>query len=108
MKSVFRFQIAILSLIALTACGTLQTGTQSDSLISRDLKRFQTHCHAIPRIYSGVSYDLCMLNGSIENELQQFILGYYLVDTVPSALADTLLLPYTGFRQWQQGNIKLR
>ena len=98
----------MLSLLSVAGCGTIQTGTQSDSLLSRDLKQFRTHCRTLPRVYSGVSYDLCMINSSIENELQQFILGYYLVDTVPSAVADTLLLPYTGLRQWQQGNITLR
>ena len=95
-------------LASLPGCGTLQSTTQSDSLIKRDLNHYRSHCRAIPRMYSGVSYGFCMLNSAPSNEFQQLILGYYLVDTVPSALLDTILLPYTGFQQVQNGNISVQ
>jgi uncharacterized protein YceK len=92
----------------LIGCGTVKTINQSDSLIASDLGRFKSNCHSMPRVYSGVGYDVCILNSATVDYAQQLSMWFYIFDTIPSAIADTVVLPYTGVMQHKNGNLSLK
>ena len=95
---------AVLSL-ALIGCGTVNTVIRGDAVASRNLKR--SYCKSIPRVYSGVSYDFCTLHGP-PAPVHDTGAAYFFFDFVPSAVFDTVALPYTIYRQNRDGNIQIR
>ena len=98
--------VLFMSMLTLSACGTLNTLTNSDQKISVNLSRQNTSCEMIPRAYSGLAYDFCYLHSNPDGYLfYDGFLGLYLLDGVVSAAADTVLLPYTGYKQYKHGSI---
>jgi hypothetical protein len=72
----------------------------------------KSYCTYIPRIYSGVAYNICKLR-SEASEYSNFggsINGVpvVVIDTACSAVADTLVLAYTLPRQINEGSIDVR
>jgi Protein of unknown function (DUF1375) len=69
----------------------------------------RSYCKNIPRVYSGVAVNLCKLNGepsrteNMGNELGD--VPFFVIDTVFCLAADTVVLPYTIFRQAKDGNL---
>lgn len=116
----YGLRVALLLLVvALGGCGSAMTVNRGDSADVRDMRLDKTYCTHIPRVYSGVVYNFCTLNGESGGAYQRDAqlplpytpLGYYvywpLVDGVLSAATDTLVLPYTIFRQQRDGSIEL-
>lgn len=103
----------IMCLVAasLTGCGTLKTLTDEDGAAD-DLARWESNCSVVPRIYSGAAYQFCNLDSAprVKNvpswEAQPP--EAYLLDLGLSAIADTLLLPYTAYQQVAHGSIVVR
>lgn len=101
---------SILMAIALTGCGTVSSVLQDDSVAGNDLKKRQTYCDSISRIYSGVGYDFCIMHAP---ELPQKswkgspTAGLVVLDIMLSGLTDTLVLPYTAYKQLKHGNIEI-
>lgn len=62
----------------------------------------------MPRAYSGVTYDVCILNSATVDYAQQLSMWFYLFDMVPSAVADTIALPYTCVMQHKHGSLSLK
>ncbi|RON52073.1 YceK/YidQ family lipoprotein [Pseudomonas frederiksbergensis] len=102
-------QVMVLAALMLAGCGTVQTVVRSDEAAAKDLKERKSYCGAVPRIYSGVTYDFCYLNAPLESgidaQTHTTIPVVVLVDAVVSGVADTLLLPYTVYRQHADGSI---
>ncbi|WP_458717605.1 YceK/YidQ family lipoprotein [Pseudomonas gregormendelii] len=76
------------------------------------LKWSQTNCAALPRVFSGLVYDLCVLNGPPPAEAA--VRGPYINDTpfilfdiIASAVFDVVSLPYTVYSQAAHGNLEL-
>nr|WP_277608638.1 YceK/YidQ family lipoprotein [Microbulbifer elongatus] len=61
----------------------------------------------MPRVYSGVAYNMCKLNSNGTSIYFAPLLGVYLVDSVFSAATDTVVLPYTIYAQNEQGSVNL-
>ncbi|MCQ3829592.1 YceK/YidQ family lipoprotein [Microbulbifer elongatus] len=97
----------ILSFALLSGCGTVTTLTSSDSEIARDLRQKNSGCVSMPRVYSGVAYNMCKLNSNGTSIYFAPLLGVYLVDSVFSAATDTVVLPYTIYAQNEQGSVNL-
>lgn len=99
----------VLSSLMFTGCATVKTLNPKDDHVTIYNGSYKSYCSNIPRIYSGVSYDFCMANGepSTGRNTGSEINGVPLVavDAVCSAVADTLVLPYTLIRQINEGNI---
>ena len=97
--------------LALSGCGTTNTVLRGDEVTRRNLKEWKTYCDSVPRVYSGVSYGLCILHGPSPTVSQDIaasaLLPLRLLDFVPSASADTVVLPYTIYRQSTEGSITL-
>ncbi|BBP71096.1 hypothetical protein PHLH6_31000 [Pseudomonas sp. Seg1] len=90
----------------LGGCGTVQTVARSDQVAVDDLKRSKSYCGAVPRIYSGVMYDFCTLHAPIgEGNAYNAALPGWAIDAVASGVLDTLLLPYTIYKQQADGSI---
>jgi len=106
-----KIQVMALAALMLAGCGTVQTVMRSDEVAVKSLKKQQSYCGAVPRIYSGVTYDFCYLNAPLERgrETGEYKNGpapaIVLVDIVLSGALDTLMLPYTIYRQQADGSI---
>ncbi|MDP9523676.1 YceK/YidQ family lipoprotein [Pseudomonas putida] len=92
--------------LVLSGCGTVRTVSDESKAVD-DLARWQTSCHTIPRAYSGVAYQYCNLNGP-QRSGAHWAPFPILVDMAASGLADTLILPYTGYQQVRRGSIPIR
>ncbi|MCK7597148.1 YceK/YidQ family lipoprotein [Microbulbifer sp. CAU 1566] len=102
-----KYLALLTSLVLLSGCGTVTTLTNSDSEIARNLKRQNTGCVSVPRVYSGVAYNMCKLNSNGSSIYFLPMVGAYLVDSLLSATTDTVMLPYTVYVQSQDGSINL-
>ena len=91
--------------LALAGCGTVNTVLQDDAGAARDLRKQKTYCQSIPRIYSGLAYDFCVLNAPPDPT--GFLVPFILLDLTLSGVFDTVFLPYTIYRQSTDGNIKI-
>jgi uncharacterized protein YceK len=101
--------MALIASLSLTGCGSLSTLGKPDGVIASDLSRHHSNCKSMPRIYSGVSYDICRMNSRYQSMSHDvfgtFILAFFIVDLLPSAVVDTLALPYSGYQQHRYGDI---
>ena len=87
----------------LSGCGSVLTLLQDDADAARDLRKQKTYCQSIPRIYSGLAYDFCVLNAPPDPT--GFLVPFVLLDLPLSGMFDTLALPYTIYQQLVDGNI---
>lgn len=101
--------------LSLVGCGTTNTVFRDDSVASSELKKKRTYCGSIPRIYSGVAYDFCVLNGppgvkgaqGVQEVVAVGFVPLIFLDFVASGVLDTLVLPYTVYRQGKDGSIDI-
>ena len=109
-KSILR-TVTSLSVTLLSACATVKTLNPSNGHVQIEHQGAKSYCEEIPRVYSGFSYNLCKLYGE-PNQQGNWgsSLGhvpFVVIDTVCSAAADTLALPYTLVRQANDGTIQV-
>jgi len=91
--------------LALAGCGTVATVLQDDAGAAQGLRKQKTYCQSIPRIYSGLAYDFCVLNAPPDPT--GILVPLVLVDLTLSCALDTVVLPYTIYRQGMDGNIQI-
>jgi uncharacterized protein YceK len=112
------FRILLVSTLLLASgCGTINTVFRPDAVTSQNLKESRSHCENVPRIYSGVIYGFCTLNGEpapdkslrdqslLDREGNAFPI--IAIEFVASGVMDTLMLPYTIYRQNKDGSIEI-
>ncbi|WP_295797847.1 YceK/YidQ family lipoprotein [uncultured Microbulbifer sp.] len=99
--------LVLLTLSLLSGCGTFTTLTHSDAEVAENLKQQNTHCESLPRVYSGVAYNMCKMNSTGNHIYFDLQLGFYLFDSVFSAATDTVALPFTAYAQSKEGNLLL-
>jgi uncharacterized protein YceK len=105
-----KVQVLMLAVLMLGGCGTVQTVVRNDQAAVDGLKEKKSYCGAVPRIYSGVTYDFCSLHAPLSkgvdaDDYRNAAIPIVLVDAVVSGALDTLLLPYTIYRQQIDGSI---
>lgn len=90
-------------------CGTVSTVAYSDKSVELNLKKSKSYCESIPRVYSGVFYDACQLhaNPASSSYYVPDWLFLYAADAIVSGVADTVLLPYTIYKQVDVGSINI-
>jgi len=91
--------------LSLPGCGTMATLTSSDEEVAMKLRKYETRCESTSRLYGGVSYNICQLHAKPKKTTVDGALAYYLFDTAASAIADTVILPYTIHQQLTKGNL---
>ncbi|KMT54203.1 YceK/YidQ family lipoprotein [Pseudomonas fildesensis] len=96
--------------LILAGCGTVTTVLREDSVTIQALKARKTYCQSVPRVYSGVAYDVCVLHAppNSGSELSLNDVPWPFLDVAVSGVLDTLFLPYTLYRQSVDGSIELR
>eukprot|EP01133_Synstelium_polycarpum_P000799 gene799-913_t len=99
-------------LVSTTGCGTINTVFRPDAVASQNLKESRSYCENVPRIYSGVIYGFCTLNGAPDTTKEHTrdasgSLPIFAAELVASGLLDTLVLPYTVYRQNRDGSIEI-
>ncbi|MFP3515906.1 YceK/YidQ family lipoprotein [Pseudomonas sp. SIMBA_077] len=94
----------------LLGCGSAKTLLGSDASVSRDLKKQRTYCESISRVYSGVAFDLCVMNAppSTVSGVPEGFVPIFFFEVLASAVIDTVALPYTIFQQHRDGSLLLR
>ncbi|EJM76461.1 YceK/YidQ family lipoprotein [Pseudomonas sp. GM55] len=92
----------VISLV-LTGCGTVSTVLQDEADAAKGLRKQKTYCQSIPRVYSGLAYDFCVLNAPADH--MGFLVPVALLDMTLSGILDTVVLPYTVYRQVADGDI---
>jgi len=97
-----------------TGCGSVRTLSSDNVAKVDDLQLKGTGCgDTLPRVYGGVVYNICVLSGDGHERggpLYRFGLMMYpapVIDMGLSAVADTLVLPYTLYRQNRDGDIQM-
>ncbi len=103
--------VIILLVLACSGCATTKTVSVTENgAISDGYWNSKTNCSSLPRVYSGLAHNACFAlfasrsNGSIYNS---FEIGGYVLDSMACAVADTLVLPYTIYKQFQWGSIEV-
>jgi uncharacterized protein YceK len=95
----------------LTGCGTINTVFSSDVDTVNSLRKAKTRCEAVPRVYSGLSYDLCVMHGPPQvterDPAAPAMIPFQIIDLIPSGIIDTLLLPYTIYLQSSLGSLDI-
>ncbi|MFJ5295824.1 YceK/YidQ family lipoprotein [Pseudomonas sp. NPDC088368] len=92
--------------VSMSGCGTIATLTNEKDAAD-ELASWHSHCQTIPRAYSGVAYDFCTLNGPERHGQPPSATGM-VIDIALSSITDTLVIPYTGYQQYQRGSIPVR
>jgi uncharacterized protein YceK len=105
-----RIQVMVLAAMMLGGCGTVQTVVRNDQVAVDSLKEQKSYCGAVPRIYSGLAYDFCSLHAPLAkgvdaDDYKNAAIPVVLIDAVVSGALDTLLLPYTVYKQHTEGSI---
>jgi uncharacterized protein YceK len=95
----------IAAVLTLNGCGTVSTVLREEAAAKSDLRKMKTYCQSIPRIYSGVAFDFCALHAAPDPT--GILIPFVLVDIVMSGVADTVVLPYTIYRQAVDGNLSI-
>lgn len=90
---------------ALSGCGSTVTVLQDEADVARDLRKLKTYCQTLPRVYSGLAYDFCAMNAPPDPT--GILLPFVLVDLPLSGVLDTVVLPYTVYRQVMEGSISI-
>lgn len=93
-------------LASLSGCGTLTT-LMDEPGAADDLAKWRSNCEEIPRFYSGAAYQFCNLNSPARSG-SHWSAPPVLLDMVLSAIADTVMIPYTGYQQYKHGSILIR
>jgi len=91
--------------------GSRRDSLRNDTVAANQLKRWKSHCEAVPRIYGGVALDFCSLHAEPRSSIKSDKWGHaglslVLLDMAASGILDTILLPYTIFAQDRRGSIE--
>lgn len=104
----FTFVILVL---CTSSCATIKTIDPPKNYINISHYGKKSYCENIPRIYSGISYNLCLLHGEPSTKVNVGSslngLPFVFIDSAFSVVADTVVLPYTIAVQANKGSIKV-
>ncbi|ALM90413.1 MULTISPECIES: YceK/YidQ family lipoprotein [Alteromonas] len=102
--------LAILSL-ACCSCATVKTISPDNNHVQIEHQGKKSYCEEIPRVYSGFSYNVCLLNGepSRRENIGSTVgkVPFFVIDAAFSIVADTIVIPYTAVQQIDKGSIKV-
>ncbi|MFV3303858.1 YceK/YidQ family lipoprotein [Pseudomonas sp. NY15181] len=109
-----RLLTTLVIVVGVTGCGSVRTLSSDNVAKVDDLGLRGTACgDTLPRVYGGVVYNSCVLIGDDRQRggpISRFSLMEYpapVIDMGFSAVVDTLVLPYTLYRQNRDGDIQM-
>lgn len=93
------------------ACATFKTVNPSGDHVDIAYYDKKSYCDSIPRIYSGLSHNLCLMYGEPSKKVNigNTFSGvpYLLIDSALSAATDTLILPIRFIRKLKRARLRL-
>lgn len=93
------------------SCATIKTVEPTQNYVDISHGKYKSNCKNIPRIYSGTSYNLCILYGepnkSANADTTKHSFHYWAIDSAFSIVSDTVILPYTIYSQIDKGSIEV-
>lgn len=100
----------IMPILLCCSCATIKTVDPDRDSITVEYNGASSYCKSIPRVYSGVSYNVCRMFGEPNHMSAGPSRGVPVIvyDTALSAVADTVVLPYTIFLQVDKGSMKVQ
>ncbi|MGE9763584.1 YceK/YidQ family lipoprotein [Pseudomonas sp. PDM20] len=109
-----RLLVILVTFAGIAGCGSTRTLSSDNVARVDDLQLKGTGCgDTLPRVYGGVVYNLCVMSGDSHPRggplyaIAPMNVPMAFLDMGVSAVADTLTLPYTLYRQNQDGDIQL-
>lgn len=103
--------ISLLLVLCATSCATVKTLDPPANHVDISHYGKKSYCEEIPRIYSGVSYNFCLLYGEPSERVNVGSsfndVPFVVIDTTFSAITDTIFLPYTIVMQAEKGSINV-
>ena len=100
--------IVLVILFSISACGTMRTVPEKAQLKLKHSSKLNANpCKKIPRIYSGVIFNGCLMFGPPNPYAPPHYAYFFLADTVGSLMADTVVLPFTIYGQVRYGNFPI-
>lgn len=102
--------IILLMVFSSLSCSTIKTLDPPMNHVQISYKGNKSYCEKIPRIYSGISYNGCLIIGEANSTNNiDYLNGVPLIfiDSALSIFADTVVLPYTIYSQSKKGNIQV-
>ncbi|QSX34540.1 YceK/YidQ family lipoprotein [Shewanella avicenniae] len=93
------------------SCATIKTISPDNNHVVIEHQGKKSYCETIPRIYSGISYNVCLLRGepsktaNVGGTLNN--VPWFVIDSAFSVVADTIVLPYTIVTQSKDGDIQV-
>lgn len=110
-------------MLVVSGCGSMKTlGPGAEQGLAEQNRISQTRCKKIPRTYSGVAYVICMsyrkedtetdvdVDGEMVNRPgtdDSSVPGSNVLDLFLSGVIDTIVLPYTLYKQLFDGSYEL-
>ncbi len=93
------------------SCATIKTINPPTDHINISYNGKKSYCEEIPRVYSGVWYNFCLMYGEPSTRIylgnSTNKIPWFVIDTVFSAISDTVVLPYTIIKQAEKGSLKV-
>ncbi|KMT67087.1 YceK/YidQ family lipoprotein [Catenovulum maritimum] len=103
--------LVLLIVFICVSCATVKTIDPPGNHVEIAHQGKKSYCKQIPRVYSGVCYNLCLLYGEPSQELNigDAINGipFMVFDSAFSLVSDTVVLPYTIPMQAKKGPIRV-
>ena len=102
---------SIVFLFICSGCGSMRTLPPGSEYDLKHNERYETtYCNKITRIYSGIFLDFCLafIGPAAPEDYDGPELYGYLTDIMFCSIVDTLALPYTSFRQMNDGSLHLK
>lgn len=109
MQSIIKGLSLAVLVLALVACGTVRTLAPDQGKVKISYNNKKSYCQSIPRTYSGVAHNLCLMYGEPDRTSYTTAAEFpvWAIDTMLCAVTDALALPYTIPRQMQDGSIRV-
>ncbi|GAA6173322.1 YceK/YidQ family lipoprotein [Colwellia sp. KU-HH00111] len=93
------------------SCATIKTLNPPNNHVTISHYSKKSYCEHIPRVYSGISYNICLFYGepskteNVGSTLNN--IPFVVIDSAFSVVSDTLVLPYTLVMQAEEGPINV-
>lgn len=110
-KYPFYLCLLIVATCICSSCSTIKTISPRNNHVTIEYFGHISYCEEIPRVYSGLASNFCLLYGE-PNESgitvsSPYDASFFIIDSCFSAIADTVVLPYTVLQQMEKGSIEV-
>lgn len=103
--------ICVIFVLLTFSCSTIKTVEPLQNHVAISHGNNKSYCKTIPRIYSGIATNICILYGESNKsagvDATTHSFHYWVIDSAFSVVFDTVILPYTIVSQLNNGSIQV-